>query len=88
MGGNEEFKAGEFAGKVLQKLEALDASQKDTLAAINGIGNRVNLNEKAIERVQGEMNIVLTIGRWILAPVFSLLGLSAVFSIGWYLYRK
>ena len=88
----DEFRDGEFRGKILSELESLKAGQKAMTDAFSSfsdkIGQRMGDNERAIERVAGEMNIVLTIGKWIFAPVFSVMGVGLVSVIGWYLFKK
>ena len=92
IGVSEEFQAGKFQGKILQELETLKIGQVQMVTALNEfrekIGERAGKNEMAIKLLEGNMNIILTIGRWILAPVFSVIGFGVIFSIYIYILRK
>ena len=89
---DEEFKSGEFQGTVLQKLKTLEVGQTTMLEAMNTfkekMGERVGGNEKSIESLNGRMEVVLWIGKWIFGPVFSIFGIAILASALWWLTRK
>lgn len=89
---DEEFRDGEFRGKILSELEALKAGQLSMTSALNDfkekIGERMVETEKSVTRLDGEMSIILTIGKWIFAPVFMVMGVGVLGIIGWYFSHK
>lgn len=77
--GSEEFKTGEFRGKVLGELEALQIGQKLTHDCIDrvtssldqfkvGIGNRVQNAEKDIVEMKTGLSVMAKI-MWIIGTV-------------------
>lgn len=80
MASSEEFKYGEFQGKVIQELESLNNAFMKMTEAIEKFkesqGIRTGQNEKAIERLEGKIDVVLMVAKWIFAPVFSSMGIS------------
>lgn len=55
---------------------------------INGIGVRLKTNEDKVIGLETKMEVVLMIFKWTFAPVFSLAGISFLFTIGYYLLKK
>lgn len=96
MNGSEEFregeKLGELKGQLMEKLRGLEEGQRSIVISLEGfkerIGSRVGMTENDISALKGKMEIVVTIGRWVLAPVFSTLGVGIVAIMGWYLFHK
>lgn len=83
-GVSEEFSMGELKADV--------RAIKDSIAKIefslSNFGQRTGKAENDISKLDGKMDIVLTIGRWIFAPVFSVMGVGTIMIVAWYLLRK
>ena len=92
MSNGEDFKAGEFQGKIIQELEFLKKGQEaiaNTLTEFREkMGTRTGDNEKVLAIHDGKIETILMVGRWIFAPVFSVIGVGIIIVIARYLLRR
>lgn len=71
----EDFKAGEERGMLLAEIKALGLSVNELRDSFKdfklGMGQRTETHGKDIAVMQNRIEVVMTIGKWILAPAFA-----------------
>ena len=71
----EDFKAGEERGMLLAEVKALNVSVSELRDSFKefklGLGQRTETHGKDIAVMNNRIEVVMTIGKWILAPAFA-----------------
>lgn len=85
-------KDGEFQGRLLNRLDNLETAWKEARVSLDDhkkiMGERTGKQELDISKINGQMDIVLLIGKWIFGPIFGSAGLAAVVGVAWWLLHK
>ena len=89
---SDDRRQGNFQGMVETKLISLEEGQRSVIAAIDAFkertGTRIGEAERNIDRLTGEMNIVVIIGKWVFGPIFGSAGLAAGVGVAWWILKK
>lgn len=89
---DEDRRQGNFQGMVETKLNALEEGLRAVVISVNLLGERngtrIGEAEKQIERLKGEMEVVVVIGKWVFGPVFGSIGLTILGILGWWAFKK
>ena len=92
MADTTEFHQGEFQGMIATELQALKLGQLKMVEALDSFkertGERIGKTENCIQRLNGEMEIINMIAKWIFAPIFSVVGLAILAVVVWYFETK
>lgn len=88
----DDRRQGRFQGMVEEKLTAMEAGLKAVESSVTLLGEkngtRLGDAERKIGELNGKMEIVVMIGKWIFGPMFGSMGLGLLGVVAWWFLHK